>query len=248
MIATQELIAAALALAALAERNTDDRDEWQHAIDSVREACARAMVQPATPDVVVRPGLEGWKGATIAWEVCASIHREYAKDDPFFTTRQGDFVKHAEAARAKALAPEPDMAERDALIQTLRGRVPDLLDRISAAHDASLDEHETCRGLLRECLASLILTSTAPSAPAAPAEPVKLPYPDKIGVSPDGISYHSDDCIRTYGDAREAAGYARGRAEQQAVIDRLMMEHCPDEMTAEQRQTWAAAQAEKGGE
>lgn len=130
-----------------------------------------------------------------------------------------------------------------------RGRVPDLLDRISAAHDASLDdEHETCRGLLRECLASLILTSTAPSAPAAPAEPVKLPYPDKIGVSPDGISYHSDDCIRTYGDAREAAGYARGRAEQQAVIDRLMMEHCPDEMTTKQRQTWAAAQAQEGGE
>jgi len=50
MIATQELIAAALALAALAERNTDDRDEWQHAIDSVREACARAMVQPAAPE------------------------------------------------------------------------------------------------------------------------------------------------------------------------------------------------------
>jgi hypothetical protein len=43
----QELIAAALRLAALAERNTDDRDEWHHAIDSLREACARAMV--ATP-------------------------------------------------------------------------------------------------------------------------------------------------------------------------------------------------------
>lgn len=51
MIATQELIAAALALAALAERNTDDRDEWQHAIDSVREACARAMVQPDIAEV-----------------------------------------------------------------------------------------------------------------------------------------------------------------------------------------------------
>ena len=50
MSATQDLIAAALRLAALAERNTDDRDEWQHAIDSVREACARAMVQPAAPD------------------------------------------------------------------------------------------------------------------------------------------------------------------------------------------------------
>ncbi len=45
--------------------------------------------------------LEGWKEATIAWEVCASIHREYAKKkDPFFTTRQADFVRHTEAARA----------------------------------------------------------------------------------------------------------------------------------------------------
>lgn len=53
-------------------------------------------------------GMEGWKEATIAWEVCASIHREYAKKkDPFFTTRQSDFVKHAEAARAKALTPAP---------------------------------------------------------------------------------------------------------------------------------------------
>jgi len=51
MSATQELIAAALRLAALAERNTDDRDEWQHAIDSVREACARAMVQPDIAEV-----------------------------------------------------------------------------------------------------------------------------------------------------------------------------------------------------
>lgn len=51
MSATEELIAAALRLAALAERNTDDRDEWQHAIDSVREACARAMVQPDIAEV-----------------------------------------------------------------------------------------------------------------------------------------------------------------------------------------------------
>ena len=54
---------------------------------------------------------EGWKEATIAWEVCASIHREYAKKkDPFFTTRQADFMRHAEAARAAMLAaaPAPD--------------------------------------------------------------------------------------------------------------------------------------------
>lgn len=63
----------------------------------------------SAPDkAAVHLGMEGWKEATIAWEVCASIHREYAKKkDPFFTTRQSDFVKHAEAARAKALTPAP---------------------------------------------------------------------------------------------------------------------------------------------
>jgi hypothetical protein len=46
MSAIQDLIAAALRLTAIAERNTDDRDEWQHSISEVREMCARAMVQP----------------------------------------------------------------------------------------------------------------------------------------------------------------------------------------------------------
>jgi hypothetical protein len=45
---------------------------------------------------------EGWKEAAIAWAVCASIHREYAKGkDPFYKTRQGDFTKHEEAAHEK---------------------------------------------------------------------------------------------------------------------------------------------------
>jgi len=44
----------------------------------------------------------GWKEAAISWEVCASIHEKWAKNkDAVFTTRQGDFVKHAEAARQK---------------------------------------------------------------------------------------------------------------------------------------------------
>jgi len=42
-----------------------------------------------------------WTEATIAWSVCASIHREYAKGrDPFFKTRQSDFVKRENDARA----------------------------------------------------------------------------------------------------------------------------------------------------
>lgn len=47
---------------------------------------------PSVPD--------GWREAAVAWEVCASIHREYARGkDPFFSTRQGDFAKHAQDAR-----------------------------------------------------------------------------------------------------------------------------------------------------
>ncbi|MDR7094132.1 hypothetical protein [Hydrogenophaga laconesensis] len=50
---------------------------------------------------------EGWKEAAIAWEVCASLHRQWAKGkDALFTTRQTDFVKHAADARA-ALATQP---------------------------------------------------------------------------------------------------------------------------------------------
>lgn len=45
--------------------------------------------------------LKGWEEAVIAWSVCASIHREYCKgSDPFFTTRQNDFVRHEANARA----------------------------------------------------------------------------------------------------------------------------------------------------
>jgi HAMP domain-containing protein len=52
---------------------------------------------------------DGWEEAAIAWEVCASIHREYAKKrDPFFTTRQGDFTRGADKARAalEGIPPE----------------------------------------------------------------------------------------------------------------------------------------------
>lgn len=49
----------------------------------------------------------GWKEATIAWSVCASIHREYAKGkDPFYKTRQADFVRHENTAR-RALENKP---------------------------------------------------------------------------------------------------------------------------------------------
>lgn len=45
---------------------------------------------------------KAWEEATIAWSVCASIHREYAKGkDPVFKTRQADFIRHEKEAREK---------------------------------------------------------------------------------------------------------------------------------------------------
>lgn len=50
------------------------------------------------------PLVEALGDATVAWTVCASIHREYCKGrDPFFTTRQQDFTHHENEAREKYL-------------------------------------------------------------------------------------------------------------------------------------------------
>ena len=40
--------------------------------------------------------------AAIAWEVCASLHRKFCKGkDALFSTRQADYVRHAEDSRKK---------------------------------------------------------------------------------------------------------------------------------------------------
>ncbi len=61
----------------------------------------------------------GWKEAAIAWEVCASVHEQWAKKkDALYSTRHGDFVKHAADARAKltpnAIAQGREHSERPA--------------------------------------------------------------------------------------------------------------------------------------
>jgi hypothetical protein len=68
------------------------------AIDALRAAFA------AEPEPVER----AWLEAAVAWEVCASIHEKWAKGkDAVYTTRHADFVKHADDARAKAIAAPP---------------------------------------------------------------------------------------------------------------------------------------------
>jgi len=72
-----------------------------------------------------------------------------------------------------------------------------------------------------------------PESAAAPAQadrdaPVELPEPDTHCYDTDeerDVWSHSPDQMRTYGDAREAAGYARGVAEERercaAICDRM---------------------------
>lgn len=78
----------------------DDRpwQVWLEEADSVIEALSqRASALGGGGDC-----RDGWKEATIAWEVCASIHRTWANGkDALYSTRQADFVRHAEDARKK---------------------------------------------------------------------------------------------------------------------------------------------------
>lgn len=76
---------------------------WQNLDEMVAEALSAAREQGR-----VEGARDGWKEATIAWAVCASIHREYAKGkDALFIARQADFVTHEEDARKRAL-PESE--------------------------------------------------------------------------------------------------------------------------------------------
>ena len=69
----------------------------------------------------------GWLEAAIAWEVCASLHRQYCKGkDALFTTRQSDFVKHAENARVRA----SQLAEPTVALCEKQGN-PRRLDRVT---------------------------------------------------------------------------------------------------------------------
>lgn len=79
--------------------------------DAPRLGLSAAAMLPAAGQPARSVVHEGWKEAAVAWEVCASIHRSFAKGrDAVFKTRQSDFVRHAASARARyfALARIPD--------------------------------------------------------------------------------------------------------------------------------------------
>lgn len=59
-------------------------------------------------DTSKEPVDAGWKEASVAWKVCASIHEKYGKGrDALYSTRQADYQKHSEQAMNRALALPP---------------------------------------------------------------------------------------------------------------------------------------------
>lgn len=82
------------------------RAQVAYALKDAQHDIALLVAALATPPAQEGGGGEhdGYKEAAIAWAVCASIHREYAKGrDPLYTTRQADYMKAHEAARTKAM-------------------------------------------------------------------------------------------------------------------------------------------------
>lgn len=134
--------------------------------------------------------LEGWKEATIAWEVCASIHREYAKKkDPFFTTRQADFVRHTEAARAAMLAAAPAPAPAEA---------PMPKPVAYGFGNTAITGHTNRLMMVR----------------------IDIPGGDQYAGA-FWLPLVLADEAHTYGNAREAAGYARGLKEADKLLQAL---------------------------
>lgn len=68
----------------------------QELADAVRSQRAYQDIKAA---VSAEQAIAGWKSAAIAWQVCSSLHSEYATGrDPLFTTRHADFQRKAEEA------------------------------------------------------------------------------------------------------------------------------------------------------
>lgn len=103
-----------------------------------------------------QPSHAGWKEAAIAWEVCASLHREFCKGrDPLFKVRQSDFVKHAEDARTRALETEAlqsqdaeDAAQAEWMVDD--GRAPWAINSLKDRIKEMRASEKRCRNAFRK--------------------------------------------------------------------------------------------------
>jgi hypothetical protein len=128
--------------------------------------CISSLAHSAVTFSKTEQSGDGWLEATIAWEVCASIHEKFAKGkDALYKKRHADFVKHVDACRAKAIAapPAPDIyrnpaddAERErsfeameiGIVAELRKELADMTaqrDRLMWGHAQVCEKADTDR-------------------------------------------------------------------------------------------------------
>ena len=82
-------------------QQVDSEYTSHHKKADVTQAAFNTLVDETRAALSRPPG--GWLEAAVAWEVCASVHQKWAKGkDAFYTTRQSDFVNHANTSRVNA--------------------------------------------------------------------------------------------------------------------------------------------------
>lgn len=207
MSATQELIAAALTACDVA---ATDYEGAYRAKRELREACARAMVQPAAPDMAE------------VEQLVEQYARAYVGNRDLQRTALLDYVRNI-------------IAERDALIadnerlsglyeQAVKGRA----DMRSALRDARAAAPHPVGAAEDEALTSALRASVKVVAKGVPVSAADAPMPesDYRLLTPDSTeTVWNRGHMRQYGDAREAAGCAAGVAASIAVIEKLIADH-----------------------
>ncbi len=197
MSTTRDLIAAALTLADIDEHVAEMPTQ---AATDVRELCARAMVEPDIGEVKNLVSA----ACNLMFDAGKLLGRRDAGAD-----RE---VEDARSARTALLDyVRGVMTERDALLADN--------ERLSGLYEQAVKGRADMRSALRDARAA------APQPVSAAEVPMPQGYAERPSDYTGGIWIESQ--MRTYGDTREAAGYARGVA---ACLDALADACCAAEI------------------
>ncbi len=201
MSTTRDLIAAALTLADIDEHVAEMPTQ---AATDVRELCARAMVEPDIGEVKNLVSA----ACNLMFDAGKLLGRRDAGAD-----RE---VEDARSARTALLDyVRGVMTERDALLADN--------ERLSGLYEQAVKGRADMRSALRD----------ARAAAPQPVSAAEVPMPEPDGeLEPDGEGFvtlsntlfdyggqiYTTETLRTYGDDREAAGYARGLAKAEETL------------------------------
>lgn len=151
--------------------------------------------------------LQGWEEAAIAWEVCASVHRQWARGkDALFKTRQEEFIRHAEGARQTVLsAPQAAAAMRDAYEGAREDSVIWKKRALEAERDLRSERESTSR------LAAEINADNGPAHMGEPAQAAQaVPRGWKLApVAPTQAQLSAGNAVSVaWGDIAESQAFS----------------------------------------